>query len=582
MRRSLIIAILSVLTFGGLYAQTRSTEIGTLNDGKRYYIHTVQTQETLYGLSHLYNVLIDDIKKSNDNLESLNVGQRIMIPIIDDVAKETEPLEYKDGQIVIKDGVTYIIHFVKQGQTIYSISRLYQVTPQQILDKNPSLATNPTLSLNQELLIPFDSEEQAKISMQNATTSFDNEKETRKEASNSDIAKQSTPAISTNVANGTLARPSINVALLLPFFLSKNAPQNDDGIINMSKEIYTHTYQFLEYYEGALIALDSLKKLGISVNLDVIESNNDSLSINVGKIKTKTDLIIGPVFQKTFPTVANFAKRNAIPIVYPLSQEETSSLNPFMIQMNTPQKYRYKAMVDYIIQNNENCHVCIVYNSESLEKKSMLQCKAAFDEAKHLMLPKQITYETIFSPLANGMAILDRAMDKKPKTIIIVLSKQQAFANNFVTKIYQASKSHNIELWGMPQWELYENLELDFLFDLNLKLVTVDEIDYTSPSINSFISTYREKYSTEPTKFSFQGYDQMLYFGQLCAQNANMLTALRTNEGVDGLIERFYFQQKDNAAFLNTATNIVEYDKNTYTRKVYPVAQKKDLHNGVK
>src|SRR5574344_268970 len=114
MRRSLIIAILSVLTFGGLYAQTRSTEIGTLNDGKRYYIHTVQTQETLYGLSHLYNVSIDDIKKSNDNLESLNVGQRIMIPIIDDVAKETEPLEYKDGQIVIKDGVTYIIHFVKQ------------------------------------------------------------------------------------------------------------------------------------------------------------------------------------------------------------------------------------------------------------------------------------------------------------------------------------------------------------------------------------------------------------------------------------------------------------------------------------
>ncbi len=571
MRRSLIIAILSVFTFGELYAQMRSTEIGTLNNGNRYYIHTIHAQETFYGLSRLYNVSIDDIKKSNENIESLNVGQRIMIPMVEEVATETEPLLYEEGQIVIKEGATYVIHFVKQGQTIYSISRLYQVSPQQILDKNPSLATNPTLSVDQVLWIPFDSEEQAKITMDNMTPLSESPNETLK---NNDTNAVTPVTEITTTGTTVLVRPTINVSMLLPFFLSKNAPQNDDGIINMSKEIYTHTYQFLEYYEGVLIALDSLKKLGISVNLDVIESNNDSLSINVGKIKTKSDLIIGPVFPKTFPTVAGFAKRNSIPIVYPLSQEEANSLNPFTIQMNTPQKNRYKAMVDYIIQNNENCHVCIVYNSESLEKKNMVQCKAAFDEQKNQLLPKQITYETIYNPLANGMVTLDRAMDKKQKTIIVVLSKQQAFANNIVTKLYQASKSHNIELWGMPQWELYENLELDFLFDLNFKLVTVNEIDYTSQSINNFISTYREIYSTEPTKFSFQGFDQMLYFGQLCAQNANVFTSIRTNQGFDGLTERFYFQQKDNGAFLNTATNIVEYDKNTFTRKATPVVQK--------
>lgn len=571
MRRSLIIAILSVFTFGELYAQMRSTEIGTLNNGNRYYIHTIHAQETFYGLSRLYNVSIDDIKKSNENIESLNVGQRIMIPMVEEVATETEPLLYEEGQIVIKEGATYVIHFVKQGQTIYSISRLYQVSPQQILDKNPSLATNPTLSVDQVLWIPFDSEEQAKITMDNMAPLSESPNETLK---NNDTNAVTPVTEITTTGTTVLVRPTINVSMLLPFFLSKNAPQNDDGIINMSKEIYTHTYQFLEYYEGVLIALDSLKKLGISVNLDVIESNNDSLSINVGKIKTKSDLIIGPVFPKTFPTVAGFAKRNSIPIVYPLSQEEANSLNPFTIQMNTPQKNRYKAMVDYIIQNNENCHVCIVYNSESLEKKNMVQCKAAFDEQKNQLLPKQITYETIYNPLANGMVTLDRAMDKKQKTIIVVLSKQQAFANNIVTKLYQASKSHNIELWGMPQWELYENLELDFLFDLNFKLVTMNEIDYSSQSINSFISLYRERYSTEPTKFSFQGFDQMLYFGQLCAQNSNIFTAIRTNQGFDGLTERFYFQQKDNGAFLNTATNIVEYDKNTFTRKATPVVQK--------
>ena len=579
MKRALIIALFSFFTFAGLFAQTRSTEIGVLNNGNRYYIHTVQAQETFYGLSRLYNVSVEDIQKNNDNLESLSAGQQIMIPLVDESDTTDSTLKnYKDGQIVVKEGVVCIIHYVKQGQTLYSISRLYQVPPQQILDKNPSLMTNSTLSVGQELWIPFDSEEQAQKALNNSNLVKENKpqsSENTREALQSNESKPTT-AIEATHAQVDIARPVVNISLLLPFFLNKNVVQNDEGIINVQKEIYSPSYQFLEYYEGALIALDSLKKLGISLNLDVIESNNDSLSINASEIKVNTDLIIGPVFPKTFPVVAGFAKRHSIPIVYPLSHEEVNSLNPLMIQMNTPQPPRFKAMVDYIIQNNENCHVCIVYNSESLEKKNMMQCKAAFEEQDQLqkLVEKQISIETILNPLANGMAGLDRILDKKPKTIIIVLSKQQAFANNIVTKLYQASKSHNIELWGLPQWELYENLELDFLFDLNFKLVTVNEIDYTSPRINSFITTYREKYYTEPSKFSFQGFDQMLYFGQLTAQNANMLAALSKKEGFDGLTERFYFRQKNNGAYLNTATYIVEYDKNTYTRKATPIPHK--------
>ena len=69
MKRALIIALFSFFTFAGLFAQTRSTEIGVLNNGNRYYIHTVQAQETFYGLSRLYNVSVEDIQKNNDNLE---------------------------------------------------------------------------------------------------------------------------------------------------------------------------------------------------------------------------------------------------------------------------------------------------------------------------------------------------------------------------------------------------------------------------------------------------------------------------------------------------------------------------------
>lgn len=352
--------------------------------------------------------------------------------------------------------------------------------------------------------------------------------------------------------------------MLLPFFLDKNHVNGDEGIINNQQSIYEHSYQFLEYYEGVLMALDSIKKMGISVTLNVIESNNDSATANVNKIKTNTNMIIGPVFPKTFASASGFAKRHSIPIVNPLSQEETNILNPYVIHMNTPNKYRFKAMADYIANNNENCHVCIVYNSEQMEKKNLTQCKAAFNEIKGKLTAKQISFDDIYYPQI-GPSGLDRALKQKPKTIVIVLSKQQAFANNIVTTLFKKSKEYAIELWGLPQWERYENLELDFLFDLNFKLVTNGETNYMNPKVHAFIEAYRERYNTEPTRFSFQGFDQMLYFTKHLAYDENMIENLQ-NAKESGIHETFQFMKTDGAT-INTATCIIEYDKNSFSRK---------------
>ena len=552
MVRNCFLAFLTTLFIGILSAaaQTKSTEIQTINS-KQYYIHTVQAKETFYGLSKLYGVSIDDIQMSNDNLRSLSIGQQIKIPVIAETAAESQ---YKDGELIAKNGQSFVVHNVQAGETIYALARHYQTSAGQILAANPAI-NNGQIAIGQQLFIPFSGTvvPPHNITPQNATTTVnDNPYDT----TNQQIAQNDTTTI--------VKKNDVYISLMLPFFLDKNTQQSDEGIINKPKEIYTHTYQFLEYYEGVLMAIDTLKSRGMNITLDVIESNNDSTSINISKIKTNTNLIIGPVFPKTFPAVAGFAKRHSIPIISPLSTEETNATNPFVVQMNTPQKFRFKAMVDYIIQHNDHTHVCIVYNNESLEKKSMNLCKAAFNERKSDLESKHISFEEIYFPSA-GTAGLDRALSKKENAIVVVLSKQQAFANNIVTKLYQASKSHKIELWGLPQWETYENLELDFLYDLKFKLVTSGEVDYTSPLANQFIKRYREKYGTEPTKFSFQGYDQMLYIVNQYATTADFINDLVQDSTIDGLYNDFKFFRKDGAT-VNTASFIVEYDKATFNR----------------
>ncbi|MCQ2608496.1 MAG: LysM peptidoglycan-binding domain-containing protein [Bacteroidales bacterium] len=528
---SIILTCISCIAF----AQTRSTEKEVINS-KTYYVHTVRIRETFYGLSKLYGVSIDDIQISNNNLKALSVGQKILIP----ATEENADIELYTDKDTTKDGRAYIIHFVQPGETIYALARNYQTTAGEIMSANQELYSNQSLSIRQKLLIPRESIQTTTIG---GSTTQTTTQETQSET--------------------VVSKEAIRMTLLLPFFLNKQSVA--DGTVSQKNMIYEGSLQFIEYYEGALLALDSLKKLGISVNLEVIESNSDSASTNINKIKTTNDLIIGPVFQKTFPGAASFAKRHSIPIVYPLSSENVNTTNPYVIQINTPQYYRFRAMVDNIVSNNENCHVCIVYNSEN-EKKTLQQCKGAFTEFKEQLNAKRITTEELYYPTVGNQGI-DKALAKKEKTIIVVLSKQQAFANNIVTKLFQSSKTHNIELWGLPQWERYENIELDFLYDLHFKLVSYGEINYKSPRVNSFITLYRDTYNSEPSKFSFQGFDQMLYFGKLLSTNKNILNNLENNEEPNGLIEIYSFAKKEAGAHINTSAYIIEYDKKTFTRK---------------
>lgn len=535
MVRSFLFTILTCISCVAL-AQTRSTEFETVNS-KKYYVHTVQIRETFYGLSKLYGVTIDDIQISNNNLKALSVGQKILIPATEETINAQQ---YEDSQVTI-DGKAYTAHYVQPGETIYALARNYQKTAADIMAANPELYANQSLSIHQKVLIPTETIQTITIA---ATNSNSNEQ-------NSDAVSYSN-------------KEPIRMTLLLPFYLDKQN-QATDGTVSQKNMIYEGSIQFIEYYEGVLLALDSLKKLGISVNLEVIESNSDSTSTNINKIKTTNDLIIGPVFQKTFPGAANFAKRHSIPIVYPLSSENVNSTNPYVIQVNTPQYYRFRAMVDNIVSNNENCHICIVYNAEN-EKKTLLQCKGAFTEFKEKLNAKHISVEELYYPTA-GNSVIDKALAKKEKTIVVVLSKQQAFANNIVTKLFQSSKTHNIELWGLPQWERYENIELDFLYDLHFKLVSYGEINYKSPQVNKFITLYRETYNSDPSKFSFQGFDQMMFFGKRLSSNQNILNDLENCEDRNGLIDIYSFAKKEGGAHINTSSYIIEYDKNTFSRK---------------
>lgn len=103
---------------------------------KTYIVHQVAAQETVFGISRRYNTPVNEIVQTNESLkEGLKVGQRILVPYVQKTA--------------VPEGA--IMYQVQQGETMFAISRKYNVSIQDIQAWNDLQGTD--LSVGQALVI---------------------------------------------------------------------------------------------------------------------------------------------------------------------------------------------------------------------------------------------------------------------------------------------------------------------------------------------------------------------------------------------------------------------------------------------
>ena len=106
----------------------------TIND-----IYVVKNGDTLYGIASRFGINVNELKKYNNlSSDSLSIGQQLYIPT---------------GQIVedIVD-TNYDTYIVKSGDTLFSVSNLYNTSVSNIRDINN--LTSDTLVVGQQLLVP--------------------------------------------------------------------------------------------------------------------------------------------------------------------------------------------------------------------------------------------------------------------------------------------------------------------------------------------------------------------------------------------------------------------------------------------
>jgi hypothetical protein len=328
----------------------------------------------------------------------------------------------------------------------------------------------------------------------------------------------------TEVDSSLNLKLAYKVVVMLPF-MSKNfvpAP---------TKEIPSRSIKAVEFYEGVLIALDSLKSEGVSLFVDVFDTQKDSALVESLLLKRElqeADIIIGPVSSKNLRIVAEFAKNNKKTLISPFnSRSDLTTDNPYYIQVNPSFKVHSDLIVEHIhkIESDpelfrtplETNMIILALQRDSSRIADLQSSYSAYknDTAAH------------FAQLIRNTPTIDiediEPFLKKGKLNIILIPSYQdeGFIYNALREIQklvdkvEPKKGHQIVIVGMDRWKYYNRINFEYFESMNLYLSSQYFTDINSDDVQKFKKDYKAVYGIGTREFGFIGFDMMLYFGRV-------------------------------------------------------------------
>jgi len=440
---------------------TTSTSTTTYN-GK---IHKVKRKETLFSIAQKYNVTVDDLKKAN-NLTGNNVsiGRELKIP----KEKKDEVItvvEVQEEEIEI-DTEKYNVHIVEKGDTVFNLTRRFDITEEELFEMNSTLNTKDDLKLGMTIIVGEKSEDSETLFVDDITS-----------------------------------KP-LNIVLMLPYKVNSTSDYN-----TQFKKKSSLLNVVTDFHSGVLMAIDSLKKQGMRINLKVVDTENNS-----GKISSiinendfdNVDAVIGPLFLKNAKIVAR--KVGNIPVIAPMySKNQTSISEGSLIKVAPNKKLIEDKLIDYILDSysGENIVITGDAGAKSVAKIARI--------AARLKSHDSISEITILKP-EKGYIKKDRfikAIDTvHRKNWVLFVGEHNITANDVVNNLGVMSREKaKIQLFSFDNGSHFSNVSNNQLARLQFTYPKEEFVDITSDAVKYFRKKYKRKYHAYPTKYAVKGFD---------------------------------------------------------------------------
>ena len=376
------------------------------------------------------------------------------------------------------------IHKVKRKETIFGISRMYEITIEELIDANPEMKQpNYELKKGDELKIPF--------SKRNGQT------QRPVQAQPTEVATQSSTVVKSSDDDDVRNR-TIRVGVMLPLH-----DINGDG------------KRMVEYYRGILMACDSLKKMGISVDVHAWNTPDDKdiRPVLLDDAATQCDLIFGPLYSKQMDVLSEFVNHYDIRLVIPFSinaPQLTTNRNIFQV-WQSPTDVN-ETTINHFMEKFKDYHPVFVDCNDSTSKKGN------FTFGLRRQLEQRGIAYTVTNLKSSEDAFTKSFSTSKRNVVILNTGRSQELGVAF-SKLNGMKVNHpelEVTMFGYTDWLMYTSRHLENMHKYDTYIPSVFYYNPLSSATQKLQQKYRSNFHADMPaqlpRFALTGFDHAYFF----------------------------------------------------------------------
>ncbi len=484
---------------------------------KNFSTHEVVAGDTKYSISKKYGISVEELEKQNPEIkDNLPVGFKLKI---NSSEKAVVPTEVVKPKTVAYQGNT-LEYSVKSGETMYSLTKLLGLSEASLIGLNPELKDGVKEGMILKVPATLSFSKETKNSLKDLTKSISSQK--RKE-----------------------------LVLFLPFNASKI---QNDTVTSISERLKKDKFlnMTLDFYAGALMAIDSAKVLGMNLDIKIYDSqetknSTSALSVISNNDFSSTDAVIGPFYQVNVEKVADALENKNIPVISPLSRDEGKSYKNLFQSM--PHADAVKgAMFNYMQSKNGNIIAVIDPKKTSIKeyiqdfqkdvKVVGLTDKGGFvaDSIKKHFVKDRINYVVMAS--------------EKTGTIFTTTSAMSSSMKDYQVQLVILEPNETLD---------FEEIALSRLTKLKMAYPSATK-DNDSDEAQKFERAFKKKNKILPNQYAVRGFDLTFDTMLRLAQDKPFEESIN-DDATEQVESKFDYAKKISGGYTNNGIYILYYDE---------------------
>ena len=508
-----------------LVIPSNSSSKTVLSTPEKNVYHLVLPKETKYSIAKKYGITIEELERRNPEvIPNLPIGYQLTIkgtaPKTDKVAVGDLKIETPKPIVTkVVPAINYREYVVKPKETLYSLSKMAGLAQEELIKLNPALANG--VEVGMILKMP-------------ATASIPQDVESKNEY--------------TSLSKNTNERKKL--VLLLPFNLSKvEGDTINSTTMRLKKDKFLN--MTLDFYSGALMAIDSAKSIGINVDVKIFDSQETKNTSNVASINQENsletaDAIIGPFYQNNVEKTAELLGKYNVPVISPLSKDVRISY-PNLYQTIPTNEALKTAMFDFMRSKGGNI-IAVV----DRKKESVIQ----YIKENH----KEVQFAALQPNGSVSTESLKSLFVKNKTNYVVMETRNTGMIKSTMAAMMSAKANYKVQLVILEANETLDTDEINFenLTKLNLMYPSINR-ENKSPEALIFEKEYRIDNKIFPSTFATRGFD-LTFDTMMRLSQDKSYQETADSIATEHVNNKFEYYKKEDGGYTNKGIYILYYD----------------------